>query len=741
VSQLSAGGWHAFTITDLVTAPHVTKNMSISVLTRLTRRPVALEFGRAWAAYAAVEWAFSVIVPSLTRPSYDYLRPHLGFSVLLLILYPIWGFLLGALSERLVRGAGGHGSAAILAQKARALGTLTVVLAFGINLFVQNGLELPLAPIFAACTLLMLLCAVSSVSDRWTAPLSPIVSPWTASLLMLGLTWLTRDFLSASSRVVKVAAAGGYLAALVAFALLVATSVYPRVRAALPQAAPVFRFPRYIALLLTLAVIAATTLTQRPKIQPAEAATRAAASHTPNIVLIVLDTVRADHLSVYGYERDTTPNLRAFAEQATMYPRAISPSNMTLPSHASLFSGLYPGAHGAHFAPGLPLGRGLAPETDTIAEVLARGGYRTTAVAANYAFLGPAFQLDQGFEHYDQRAPVRFVISAQRHFQLYLMKAAADLLARMFTSLELECPFFTAEEINQAVFNRLGSRSAGERPEFLFLNYMDAHWPYLPPAPFDARYPGKDPTFTIAEQQHVIDQVIASNHVVTSQERNHWISQYDGGIAYLDAQLGGLFARLKELALWDDSLIIVTSDHGEAFGERNVLGHAIFAYQNQVHVPLLIKYPGQTVQRVVQETVSGIDIFPTILEVARLPIPATAQGRSLLSLEPGTPRHVFTETFPSERLPDPVARFHTAERAIFEWPMKFIVSTGGKQELYDLSGDPNEERDLRPVEADVANSLGQELFAWVKTVSPVAASPGIVDKATRDRLKSLGYTR
>jgi arylsulfatase A-like enzyme len=717
----------------------------VRIAAQARNRPAvaATEFARAWAVFAVVEWCFSVIVPWLTRPSYDYLRPHIGFSVLLLVLYPAVALAIGAAVDRVAfRATADDGRQSARRHQGPALGTATIALIFAINLAVQNGFELPLAPIFLTCALVILACVASLFATRGNPVLGAVVSPWTASVLLLGLTWLTRDFLFAGSRVVKLAAAGVYAGALVALAWLLATVVQPRVRAALPRRVlPLLSFPGFIPLALVLAVLAGSAFHQTAKTNHvAGAAAGAAGEAKPDVLLIVLDTVRADHLSVFGYPRDTTPNLRAFAEHATVYPHAIAASNMTLPSHASLFTGLYPGTHGAHFAPGLPLGSGLALERETIAELLAHAGYRTIAVAANYAFLGPAFQLDQGFQEYDQRAPIRFVINARRHFPLYPMKGVADLLVWAMPALDQEAPFLTADQVNAAVFGHLRDKRAGGPPQFLFINYMDAHWPYLPAAPFDVKYPGKDPTFTVAQQQRVIDQVIASSHEVTPRERDHWVSQYDGGIAYLDAQLGELFARLKALNRWDDSLIIVTSDHGEAFGERNVLGHAIFAYQNQVHVPLLVKYPGQTDKHEVRDPVSGVDIFPTILDVARQPVPRIAQGQSLLSVGKETRQHIFTETFPSDRLPDPVSRFHQAERAIFEWPMKFIASTGGKRELYDLAADPDERHNLDRVETGVAQSLGDELKAWVRTDSPVAA-PGIVDKATRDRLKSLGYTR
>ncbi|NOY38663.1 MAG: sulfatase, partial [Nitrospirae bacterium] len=413
-------------------------------------------------------------------------------------------------------------------------------------------------------------------------------------------------------------------------------------------------------------------------------------SDKPNVILITMDTVRADHLSVYGYERDTTPNLKRLAEVSSLYSNAISTSDITLPSHASIFTGLYPTSHGAHhifntpsdddiadgFANWPRTPKPLADKFNTLAEILAEKGYSTMAVVANPGYLHYYYNLNQGFNYYDYRSPVIFLgnlVGKVRPF--YLRQTIHDFIAWSIPAPDRDNAYIRADGINKVVFSLMDKAKEKDDRFFMFINYMDAHAEYAPPAPYDRLFPGKDETFTLAQFRDLEHQVSKLERDITVKEQQHIVSQYDGGIAYEDFHIGQLIARLKKAGLYDNTLIIVTSDHGEAFGERKQIEHGTSVYQEQVHVPLIIKYPHSNRRTVIDKYVSGVDLMPTVLDVLGYAIPGDIQGISLLkSEEIDKNRSVISESFPDRRKLILNKRFHRIERAIFSDSMKFITS-------------------------------------------------------------------
>ncbi len=212
--------------------------------------------------------------------------------------------------------------------------------------------------------------------------------------------------------------------------------------------------------------------------------------------------------------------------------------------------------------------RPLAHSFVTLAEILAGRGYSTLGVAANYAYLAPRFQLDQGFDLYDARRPIPVLDPAREYFLRHGMRRA---LGVFFDTAAFDRTYRSAQEINADVFPLLERAADRQIPFFLFVNYLDAHLPYIPPPPLDSRYPGKRPGLSYAEIRALTVDVLSGKRQPSSSERAHLISQYDGSIAYLDAQIGNLLDRLKALQIFEHTLIVVTSDHGEAFGDRYLL--------------------------------------------------------------------------------------------------------------------------------------------------------------------------
>jgi arylsulfatase A-like enzyme len=427
--------------------------------------------------------------------------------------------------------------------------------------------------------------------------------------------------------------------------------------------------------------------------------------------------------------------LKRFAQDAILYRNAFSSGDMTLLTHASLFTGLYSLRHGAHYKRGLPMACApLDASRETLAEILSNQGYDTAGIVANTAFLSDAFGMAQGFSFYDQRAASPTLGRVTREYSLrYFVR---EFLIRFSIPREYDQVTRRAEDVNATVFNQLDRLKQGNRPFFLFVNYMDAHTPYVPPPPYDTKFPGKIEGYNAAHYDELTDKVMLHGMPVPEAERRHLLSQYDGGIAYIDEHLGKLFDRLRQSGLYDNSLIVVTSDHGEAFGERNQLEHwGISVYNNLVHVPWIVRYPasmGREHGIVKDEIVSSVDLMPTVLEVLGYPIPKQVEGMSLLAGHPQD-RAVFSESYPRYSLTS-IKKWRRIERAV----------VSGNCELYDLSADPGESRNLCSQEEKVSRELIGMVKKWVgKGESGPATGPvtGMPDRGTMDSLKSLGYVQ
>ncbi|MEO8132232.1 MAG: sulfatase-like hydrolase/transferase, partial [Bryobacteraceae bacterium] len=457
----------------------------------------------------------------------------------------------------------------------------------------------------------------------------------------------------------------------------------------------------------------------------------------PNVLVIVMDTVRADHLSLYGYERDTSPNLKKLAADSVVYTQTMAPSDMTLTSHASLFTGLYATWHGAYCQPPEAAhGRVLNPGATTLAETLSAKGYSTLGVAANL-YLRADFGLQRGFQNFRIPRPVP-VLGADESW--YLLRIGMRRLMNLVVNTSQFDRLFTrGDDINQELYKVMEAQ--GRAPFFAFVNYMDAHFPYIPPAPFDRLFPGKDDKLLQGDLEEAQERVMRGKSFKPS-EYNHLLSQYDGGIAYTDAQIGKMMDWLKQRDLYDNTLIVVTSDHGEAFGERNLVLHGNSVYQNLLHVALLIKYPKKAATGVVSDPVSLIDIAPTILTAAGVPVDSKIQGRNLLANASMPKRDLFSESFPCP-VPHPPECILSGctSRALLTWPYKLITSSSGKYEVYDIAADPNELHDLTAAQESKATELGTELKAWVKTMPARPKQQVKLDGDAVQRLKSLGYVQ
>jgi arylsulfatase A-like enzyme len=490
---------------------------------------------------------------------------------------------------------------------------------------------------------------------------------------------------------------------------------------------------------LMLVIVASALVSGANRTLPSPPASFSADPGTPPVILISLDTTRADHLSVYGYSRKTTPNLEQLARQATLYANAQAAADWTLPSHASMFTGVYSSWHGAHnFALQPIVIQPLDDKLPTLASILRDRGVFTVGVAANKAYLPPEWGIGRGFQSYNVQAPVEFLSSA---YTYNLRNGMRRLLSCCFETASFDMVYRQALDVNRDAIGAVEDPHVRNRSFFLFINYMDAHSPYVSPAPRGASLPSGRGAPNLAEYEHFAENVLQGRGVYPEPALTLTLERYDAGIAAEDEAIGDLMAWLKRRDLFDRALIIVTADHGEAFGVHNIVGHGVGTYQSQVHVPLLIKYPRQSQSRVVAEPVSHVDILPTVLAVLGISPPSQVQGVSLLNDQALVGRVVFAESFQNNWLGKNIPRFQRTERAARMGDYKLIVSDKGKREFFNLAQDPQELHNLTARGLPEAQSIDEFLRRWIGEIPAQTKQTTPLNQRQMDRLKGLGYVR
>jgi arylsulfatase A-like enzyme len=268
---------------------------------------------------------------------------------------------------------------------------------------------------------------------------------------------------------------------------------------------------------------------------------------------------------------------------------------------------------------------------------------------------------------------------------------------------------------------------------------MDTHDPYLPPPPYDRRFPGKNASFSWeADYWPLAEDILSGKREIAPTEQAHLISQYDGALAYLYDQLGVLCDRLRQDGWYDRSLLIVTSDHGEAFGEKSILRHGVSLYQSQINIPLIIKYPNQTSFVEIQSPVNLVDLAPTVLRSLGMELPEILDGSSLFDSEPPRGRFLVAESYIDARKVGLNRRYVGIDRAILSGRFKYMTFRTAPAELYDLVTDPSELDNLAGRDGPVSAELNRELGDWLQRVQPPAA-PMLMEKENRERFEALGY--
>jgi arylsulfatase A-like enzyme len=450
----------------------------------------------------------------------------------------------------------------------------------------------------------------------------------------------------------------------------------------------------------------------------------------PNVLWIVWDTVRADRLGVYGYERPTTPNLDAWSKDARVFEDCISPGSWTVPSHASMFTGLLPSEHGAEHE-----SETLSSELDTIAELLQRSGYQTFAWTAN-PHISRDENATQGFEverhPWDDATATR----AREVFSAKLATFPETSEIRRRGEREKNSPWVlkaAGELAQEGLVEWLGKRDA-KRPYFAFLNYMEAHRPLISPRPF--REQVMTPEEVEASYDSEIDWPATWGYcfdLVDVPERDLELlgRSYDAGIRELDDLFGKLMGALEASGALENTIVVLTADHGEHLTEHHLLDHQYSVAQVLVRVPLIVRYPARFAPGRDPRPVMSMDLFPTLLELAGAEAPRVGVGHARSLLDPAAQRSrivqytkPFLRPLMSARKEFPDADLSFRERglvAVVERPWKLVQEIGGPARLFDLDADPYETRDLATEQPETLERLRKRLAGVMKSLRPVGA--------------------
>ena len=518
-----------------------------------------------------------------------------------------------------------------------------------------------------------------------------------------------------------------------AFFVAVLLGIAQRVRLGLrlPIAADLAALAAMVLAVVLLQASSESRLYRRSRTGTATGATTA--THAPNIVFIVWDTVRRDHLSLYGYGKPTTPYLESRARESRVFTQATSVAPWTLPSHASMFTGLYPRSHGADFV--VPPGdtnltyRRLNPASLTLAKALTDHGYECGAVSANYGFVARKVGMDVGFGYFNDQYNPWYLTRSRLGLQSGLIALKPwmpqDLLFRMFT------PYMTADQVNATALRWIDSLQR-RRPFFLFLNFLDAHFPHYPPRRLLERFPA--PAVEL-DQERLLREMHLSKRPLREDERSYLNSLYDAKIFYLDEQLKAFEDELRKRKLFDDALIVLVSDHGEFLGEHDLLGHALDVYGEVLNIPLLIKYPRGAQAGSDPSPVENRALFRRILAEAGVEIPADT-----------VPWDAFAERTVAGSVPPPTpgnALLFRTRRAVFFDSYKFIASSDGNDELYSLADDPREAHNLVRDEPQRAEKGRQLVDQFLNSVPRPAVEEGvhILSPEEAERLRAVGYVQ
>lgn len=475
------------------------------------------------------------------------------------------------------------------------------------------------------------------------------------------------------------------------------------------------------------------------------------ATRPPDVLWIVLDTARADRMSLYGYTKPTTPFLQRLAGETRVYDRAISNGMWTVPSHASMFTGRPVREHG------MSLGaRALLPRFRTVAELLDEHGYQTVLLTNN-PLLTTRTMLARGFVD-------RFTVFTY-------MRSLRFSLERWVENLGMIPPLpWLDRDYGAALTNHLAAgwlREHRERPVFMFVNYMEAHLPYRSPRRYRAQFLSDEAvrrSYALRRRVHgEIENWLHEHAIIEGYDdmpqldRDTLCGQYDAGLRYLDDRIAELLDLFAAAGRLDNTLVIITGDHGEYLDTHNMWSHHFLTYQDVVHVPLIIRPPGGGRGRRIERVAQLTDLYTTVLRatLGAAAVTPTPRAIDLLAADADTasaagsaPRYAVAECYgPGKKLEDQLLALrdrafrHRAckQLAVVGPRFKYVESSDGQLELFDLTADPGELHNLATTSPESMRPLAAYLARWKRAVPKFdvrAAQPG--GQWSPDVLKQLG---
>jgi arylsulfatase A-like enzyme len=485
---------------------------------------------------------------------------------------------------------------------------------------------------------------------------------------------------------------------------------------------------------------------------------------------MLMDTTRADHLSLYGYHRRTSPHLEAIAREGAWYENAIAAAPWTFPSHMSLFTGTYPSRHRMTRSQ-----LRLDPSLTTLMGFLRGQGYGIYGVSSNY-WLSRASRFNRDFDAFHQswqlvQAEADRSWKRQRDWpgtpqdeppsegwRERIAPLANSLYFQVTRRLRDHAMYDAgAWRVNRVVGRWAQEWRKSERPFFAFVHYMEPHLRYQPPGRFHAMHLSQGVT---RRRLNRINQnswrYVVGRSRMTAEDFDILGGLYDGELSYTDYRIGQIYTLLRDHDLLDSTLLVITSDHGENIGDHGLMGHQYCVYDSLVRVPLVVRYPARIQPNThVTSQVQLVDLFPTVLKTLEVEDPGVwgqMQGQSLLpeDIDGHSQRPAFAEylevTPPIDMLQKRYAgfdgsRYNRTLRAVRTLQHKYIWASDGRDELYDLERDPGETANLIDVAPEIALELRQELegrlgaeFAAVRSSEEID-----VDAVVRKRLEELGY--
>jgi len=501
---------------------------------------------------------------------------------------------------------------------------------------------------------------------------------------------------------------------------------------------------RYVPLALGIVVLAGALLAPSLSALGAEQVAsddrreNASSASGPDVLIVVLDTVRADHVGVYGYERETTPNLDSIAADGVVFADATAPATWSLPSHASLFTGVFPATHGAHSEH-----RALSHDgPPTLAEVLAGHGYETRCFTAN-AWFSDELGLVRGFRHTDEAW--RSGRAGQSRF------FALRLLDRLGFGADDNGGGAVVEDFEAWA----DAAPVDGPPTFAFVNLIEAHFPYHQvPAEHLARFTDRDESELRALSLALMEAQFGGEPPDPERARGPATDMYDAGVHYADHLLGRLVDALRRRGTLDQTIVVVLSDHGELLGEHGAFGHGASLHREETRVPLVVRYPSALAAGTrVTTPVSTVGVFATVLDLAALGPAPQAEVGSLREVVEGagaglvvSERYALPEGHGGSGGETPLFRRDRRFRTYRDGELKLTLTSEGERFLYDLSTIEAEARDVARERPEVAARLDGQLRVLASGAglsdldgAAIDAPELELDDETRERLRALGY--